>query len=241
MSLGGSKTEVTLVEIKDALGVSIVSSSDDMPVIKWRQLKPAEQDKVTNKLFGDAASLLDSLLRTNPGDNTDELLRRTTTIGIHATRMRSLKTKVNKGKAFVTPGQALSSAPLRADVMIIPNLLPDVAKIAKQKELLGKADWSQHLENLGLKGEYLEVGVERKKRSVLKAARRRIEREEEKVQEALARSLSAPELGGAGGDKTKGKGQVEAKKTKPRKNLVPEDDGGPRGWAMSTGYVVVGK
>ena len=219
---GGSKTSISALELKDALGASVASLSAESIKIFWRPLTAADKEKLAGRLFGDAGTLLDSLLRMGPADNTKELLEKTTLTSIHATRLRSDVKREAQVPAFVTPAEAIQKASNRADVIILPNLLPDLAKEEKKKEELAKADWSQHLAKLGLKGEFLSVAIERKNRSILKQAALRNEKEE--LKRKMATSLSAPDL--------KGKPQ--------RKQLVPPSDGGPKGWASSTGNVVIG-
>lgn len=217
-----SKKTFTAREIKDALGASIVSASPDTPIIKWRRLNDAEKEKLTSKLFTDAGGLLDTLLRLGPKDDGTELLKKTTLTSIHATRMASDFKRKNDGPTLVTPSMALSKAPNRADVIILPNLLPDIVKETKMKETLSKADWSQHLAKLGLKGEFLSVAIERKNRSILKQAAKT--QEKEAMKKKMATSLVVPDPSGK----------------PPRKPLVPPSDGGPKGWAASTGNVVIG-
>ena len=83
----------------------------------------------------------------------------------------------------------------------------------------------------------MQVALDRKKRSTLKADARAKEREIERhmqQQIALAKEMSRRK----GTDK--GDNDADDKKhTKKRKALVPEDDGGPRGWASSTGYCTI--
>jgi len=222
---GGGRTCLTALELKDALGASVVTSSD-IVVIKWRALTASEKEKLAARMFGDAGSLLDSLLRLAPADAAGargkELLLKTTSTGIHATRLRRDCQREGAAPAFITPAQTLRKAPSRADVVILPNLLPDVVKEAKQKEMLSKADWSKHLAKLGLKGEFLSVAIERKNRSVLKQAALKAEKEE--LKRRVAQGLVVPDV----------KGRLA------RKPLVPPSDGGPLGWAASTGSVVIG-
>lgn len=225
LSAGGSATNFTALELKDALGASVVSSSD-IVMIKWRPLTASEKEKLAVRMFGDAGTLLDSLLRLGPADAAGadgaELLSRTTTTGIHATRLRSEYKREIPPPSFITPAQTLKKAPNRADVVILPNLLPDVIKEAKQREVLSKADWSKHLGKLGLKGEFLSVAIERKNRSVLKQAALKLEKDE--LKKKIAQGLVVPDVKG-----------------KPvRKQLVPPSSGGPKGWAASTGNVVIG-
>jgi len=225
LSAGGTKTSLTALQLKDALGASVVSSSD-IVMIKWRTLTGAEKEKLATRMFGDAGSLLDSLLRLAPADaagaDGKELLMKTTLTGIHATRLRSDYKREEAVPTFVAPAETLSRAPNRADVVILPNLLPDVIKEAKQKEILSKADWSKHLAKLGLKGEFLSVAIERKNRSVLKQASLKAEKDE--LKKKIALGLVIPDV----------KGKLA------RKPLVPPSDGGPKGWAASTGNVVIG-
>lgn len=240
LSVGGSKDSLSLTELKDALGVSLVASTD-VPVIKWRPLKKVEQEKLASKVFADGANLLDTLLRAGPADDTAELVTRTASTGIHGTRLESNKKREAPKSKFITPSMALGAATKRADVVIIPNLLPDVVKEEKEAAILSKADWSKPLAKMGMKGEFLQVALERKKRSTLQADKRQKEREAEKAEAAriaLEKAMSGrrgnQEEGGEG-DKSKRKGKDKKKK----KNLVPEDDGGPKGWASSTGFVTI--
>ena len=70
--------------------------------------------------------------------------------------------------------------------VIIPNLLPDVVREEKEREILCKADWSKNFAKLGLKKEFLQVALDRKKRSTLKADARAKEREIERQFPSMA-------------------------------------------------------
>ena len=218
------------------MGVSLASSTD-VPLIKWRPLKPVEQSKLATKVFADGAHLLDTLLRAGPADDTVELVTRTALTGIHGTRLESNKKREVAKAQFITPSMALGQATKRADVVIIPNLLPNVVKEEKEKAILSKADWSSHLVKMGFKGEFLTVALERKKRSTLQADERRLEREAEKAE--AARIALEKAMSGRRGNQNEDKEESKKSKGKKKKNLVPEDDGGPKGWASSTGFVTI--
>jgi hypothetical protein len=248
MGLGGSKESLTVTELKDALGVSLVASTD-MPVVLWRPLKAVEQTKLANKVFADGANLLDTLLRAGPADDTAELQSRTALTAIHGTRLESNKKRELPTPKFVSPSMALNQATKRADVVIIPNLLPNVVKEETEAAILSRADWSTHLARMGMKGEFLQVALERKKRSTLQADKRQKEREADRLEAArVALEKAMNRAGGRGGVSNNNNEEEEEeekdskkseKKKKKKKNLVPEDDGGPKGWASSTGFVSI--
>ena len=150
LGMGGVKDNLSVVELKDALGVSPMDTTD-MPAIKWRKLKSLEKEKLASKVFTESANLFDNLLRSGAAEDTSELVRKTATTAIHGTRLESDKKRVEEQEKFVTPSMALSRAPKRADVVIIPNLLPDVVREEKEREILCKADWSKNFAKLGLK------------------------------------------------------------------------------------------
>ncbi len=232
---GSGKDTLSVVELKDALGISLVETTD-MPVIKWRQLQPLERDKLATRVFSDSANLLDNLLRCGAADDTTELVQKTAMTAIHGTRLESTKQRLPEQEKFVTPSMALNRAPRRADVTIIPNLLPDVMREEKEKEILDGADWSKKFAKLGLKGEFLQVALERKRRSTLKADARTKQREADILmqrQHALAKAMNRQKGGGKEDKEDKDEG------AKKRKALVPFDDGGPKGWASSTGYCTI--
>ena len=88
-------------------------------------------------------------------------MRKTATTAIHGTQLESDKKRVEEQEKFVTPSMALSRAPKRADVGNYSNLLPDVVREEKEREILCKADWSKNFAKLGLKKEFLQVALDR--------------------------------------------------------------------------------
>ena len=54
--MGGGKDNLSVVELKDALGVSPMDTTD-MPAIKWRKLKSLEKEKLASKVFTESANL----------------------------------------------------------------------------------------------------------------------------------------------------------------------------------------
>ena len=93
-----------------------------------------------------------------------------------------------------------------------------------------------------MKGEFLQVALECKKRSTLQADKRQKEREAEKAEAArlaLERAMSGRRGGGNQEEAGEEAKKDKKKDKKKKKNLVPEDDGGPKGWASSTGFVAI--
>ena len=144
--------------------------------------KASRTTKLATKVFAEGANLLDNLLRAGSEDTAELVSNSCHEHSWYTSRIDEEK-EVPKAR-FITPSMALKQATKRADVVIIPNLLPDVIREEKEKEILSKADWSAHLAKLGFKGEFLQVALERKKRSTLQADARKKEREAEKAEAA---------------------------------------------------------
>ena len=86
-------------------------------------------------------------------------------------------------------------------------------------------DWSAHLIALGLKGEALSLAIERKNRSLVKADKEREDRRNQPQPSSSSLPSNARE---------------KAKSHKPpRQSLLPDKSGYEKGWARSTGTVIL--
>lgn len=93
--------------------------------LKWVDMHDADASKIESKLFNKSLNMYDTLMCASDKDDTSAMRTSILSTGISATRLASKKknTATTKDKS-VRPMEILRDAPKRADVVILPNLLP---------------------------------------------------------------------------------------------------------------------
>ena len=131
--MNGSEA-ISWESVFDSLGSAIVST--EAPLIYWRECDPNEGQKFEGRFTQEGLSLLDTLLRANPKDNTLMLYDKTIKTGITATRLAALRKPTPVAKTHLTPQESFDGASARSDWIVIPNLMPESAADAKKASVL---------------------------------------------------------------------------------------------------------
>lgn len=223
--------------VRQSLGCTVYGKSPPPPIknlfrVKWRDLTPEECEKLEQKYGEDGNQLLERLLRCGPKDDTSSLTAATIAVALDTTRIASSKSRKMVENPYKLPKEVIQTAGNRADVIVIPNLKLNEVKAREESSELSMDAWADTFsKTLGLKGDALDVALERKKRSLMAAA---AEKSLKSSSLSLSSKLSTSTLNGNGkGDGEAGK--KERKSALPAKGIVP-----PKGWSNATGTIVIG-
>ena len=192
-SFGGTSDLVSSLILRLAIGC--YTPNAELPsnalrlVLKWRELDYDEAEKLENQVGDEAMQYLDSLLRTNPKEDSTALFNKTISTGIDSTRLAATKTRKIIPKGHLMPLEARDTAHTRADWFVIPNLR---LKETLEKERINMDEWSMHASALGLQGDQLSMSLERKERSLLKSKSMPIIKSKKDIEVKAERKTALP-------------------------------------------------
>lgn len=220
-------------------GVVTTSATAVATKVMWVDISPDDTKSLTSAVFQNAADMLDQLLRAGAKDDTKDLMSSTFSAGTVATRLASKAKPPPPQKKFFAPSEVFEAAGSRADLIVLPRLLAkQVRDVEGETVVKGSTDWSVHLAALGLKGEALEIAIERKERAAKLAASQAV---------TLTAPVASASVSTASLQKTASRISQSNSNTggSLRKSLSVTElmnaARPPSGWSNATGTIAIGK
>ena len=137
-----------------------------MKPITWRSLTASEAEEMGGILYRDANESMERILRAGKKDDVTDWTKSAISAATTATRLSTLIPTKSTAESTDYPERVIAMAPNRSDVIVLPGLRSEMLRQTVQKEGGGSAaDWTRSMSSLGLRGDALQLAVDRKLRS----------------------------------------------------------------------------